>query len=165
MTTSYKLNTPIGVLQIFASQDALTSIQLVSEKQETQTEIPPEGVIKQAVQQLQQYFSRELKQFDLPLDWTGATAFRQHALQAAMQIPWGMVITYGELSKLSGNDRAARACGGALAKNPFMIVVPCHRVIGSDGSLHGFSAEGGLKVKQWLLEFEGVQFKDGRVAR
>ena len=165
MTTAYKLNTPIGVLEILASQSALTSIQLVSEEQEPQTEIPPEGIITQAVQQLQQYFSRELKQFDLPLDWTRSTAFRKQTLQSAMQIPWGMVITYGELSKLSGSDRAGRACGGALAKNPFMIVVPCHRVIGSDGSLHGFSAEGGIKVKQWLLEFEGVQFKNGKVVR
>ena len=84
-------------------------------------------------------------------------------MKAAAKILWGVVLTYGELAKAIGQPQASRAVGAALARNPFLIVVPCHRVIGADKALHGFSAEGGIKVKQSLLELEGQRIVNNKV--
>lgn len=164
MLTYKDIITPIGTIRISASLAGLTSIILLSRKSEKlnldQTSI---GFIEEAETQLQGYFSGKGKHFDLSLDWSGMPPFRFNALQKTAQIPWGKVISYGELARLAGNPKAARAAGGALAHNPFLLVVPCHRVITSDGSLHGFKAEDGLKIKQQLLEFEGHKIVNGKV--
>ncbi len=91
------------------------------------------------------------------------TAFQKKALEVTSQIPFGEVITYGELAMMAGSPRGARAAGGAMARNPFMLVVPCHRVVASDGSMHGYSAEGEIRTKQSLLEFEGLKVVNGKV--
>jgi len=109
-----------------------------------------------AVGQLEQYLSGRLRNFDLPIDWDGMTEFTAAARRAAIDIPYGQVRTYGQLAEGLGKRAAARAVGAAMASNPMPIVIPCHRVVGSDGSLHGYSALGGLQTKAWLLRLEGA---------
>jgi methylated-DNA-[protein]-cysteine S-methyltransferase len=105
--------------------------------------------------ELDEYFAGTRRRFTLPLDWAEARGFRRRALEAMSRLPFGETVTYKELATRAGNPRAARAAGHACATNPIPIVVPCHRVIGSDGSLHGYT--GGLQVKEFLLELEGAR--------
>lgn len=109
------------------------------------------GYFKNAKSQLQAYFNRELKQFDLPLAPAG-TEFQQMVWRVLQQIPYGTVTSYQWVAKQIGNPNAVRAVGGANGRNPIAIVIPCHRVIGKDGSLTGFG--GGLDVKQKLIDLE-----------
>ncbi|KPK64895.1 hypothetical protein AMJ83_00940 [candidate division WOR_3 bacterium SM23_42] len=92
------------------------------------------------------------------LDWSLTYHFQKSVLRMEQKIPRGVVSTYGRLAKKLGNPRAARAVGTALARNPFPLIIPCHRAIRSDGSLGGYA--GGLAMKKRLLEFEGVQFDE-----
>jgi GTP-binding protein Era len=162
---SYKdITTPIGTLRVSANETGLTNVTLLNNLQEDFTSEPSSNVIlEEAELQLKAYFSGTLKQFDLPLDSSGLTAFQLKALKVTSQIPFGAVITYGELARLAGSPRGARAAGGAMAHNPFMLVVPCHRVVASDGSMHGYSAEGEIRTKQRLLEFEGHKLVNGKI--
>lgn len=106
---------------------------------------------KAAKAQLRAYFQGELKQFDLPLAPVG-TDFQLSVWQALRAIPYGELVSYKAIAEAIGNPKAVRAVGGANGKNPIPIIVPCHRVIGSDGSLTGFG--GGLEVKQRLIDLE-----------
>ncbi|HVL80267.1 MAG TPA: methylated-DNA--[protein]-cysteine S-methyltransferase [Actinomycetota bacterium] len=105
-------------------------------------------------EQLGEYFAGERTSFDLPLDLSLATGFTRRVLAETARIPYGEVRTYGQVAEAIGAPRAARAVGGALNRNPVGIVVPCHRVVGSSGSLVGFG--GGLHRKERLLELEGA---------
>lgn len=111
-------------------------------------------VLNAAVQQLQAYFAGTSLQFDLPLDLRGGTAFQQTVWQALLGIPLGQTTSYGELSKSIGKPLAVRAVGTAIGRNPISVIVPCHRVLGADGSLTGYA--GGLDRKMALLTLEGV---------
>jgi methylated-DNA-[protein]-cysteine S-methyltransferase len=104
--------------------------------------------------ELDEYFEGRLREFTQRIDWAGARGFRLRALQAMSRLPYGRTVTYKELAGRAGNPLAARAAGHACATNPIAIVVPCHRVIGSDGGLHGFT--GGLHHKELLLRLEGA---------
>jgi methylated-DNA-[protein]-cysteine S-methyltransferase len=106
------------------------------------------------VQQISEYLLGERETFDLPIDWSGLTPFQEKALRATFDIPYGEVKTYGEIASQLGNPRAARAVGRAEATNPMPLVIPCHRVIGADGGLHGYGAGQGLETKAWLLKLE-----------
>jgi methylated-DNA-[protein]-cysteine S-methyltransferase len=106
------------------------------------------------VQQISEYLLGERETFDLPIDWSGLTPFQEKALRATYDIPYGEVKTYGEIASQLGNPRAARAVGRAEATNPMPLVIPCHRVIGADGGLHGYGAGQGLETKAWLLKLE-----------
>jgi methylated-DNA-[protein]-cysteine S-methyltransferase len=108
----------------------------------------------QALQQINEYFLGKRKIFDLPIDWETMPIFQQTVLKAVSEIPWGQVRTYGEIAQSIGRPKASRAVGGANARNPIPIIIPCHRVVGSNGKLHGYSAPGGLETKAWLLAFE-----------
>jgi methylated-DNA-[protein]-cysteine S-methyltransferase len=108
-----------------------------------------------AVEQLGEYLLGERRVFDLPIDWSSLTPFQVRALQLTCAIPFGQVSTYGEIARQMGKPAAARAVGRAEATNPMPLVIPCHRVLGSDGALHGYGAGEGLKTKQWLLALEG----------
>lgn len=103
--------------------------------------------------QLQEYFRGERKDFSLALSPTG-TEFQLEVLQALREIPWGETRSYGEIARHLGRPKAVRAVGAANGRNPLPIVIPCHRVIGADGSLTGFG--GGMAAKRWLLELEGI---------
>jgi methylated-DNA-[protein]-cysteine S-methyltransferase len=101
-----------------------------------------------------QYLQGRRRTFDLPVDLRHLTPFQQRVLHAAQAVPRGQVSTYGQIARRIGRPRAARAVGQALGSNPIPIVIPCHRVLASDGSLHGYSGRGGIKTKAWLLRLE-----------
>jgi len=108
-------------------------------------------LIKNAVKQLDEYFNKKRKNFELPLSLNG-TEFQLKVWGALQKIPYGETCSYGELAKMIGNSKASRAVGMANNKNPIAIIIPCHRVIGADGSLTGYA--GGLNIKKILLELE-----------
>jgi methylated-DNA-[protein]-cysteine S-methyltransferase len=116
---------------------------------------PRHPVLRQAVAQLDEYFSGTRKRFDLPLDLQGGTVFQQSVWQALLAIPCGGTTSYGMLSRRIGQPSAVRAVGAAVGRNPLSIVVPCHRVLGADGSLTGYA--GGLERKSALLRLEGTR--------
>jgi O-6-methylguanine DNA methyltransferase len=109
-----------------------------------------------AADQLRAYFENPSFAFDLPLDLAGVTPFQHRVLMAACAIPAGTVWTYRRLAETVGNPKASRAVGQAMAHNPVPIVVPCHRVVGSDGSLTGYGGGEGVATKRWLLRLEGA---------
>jgi len=109
---------------------------------------------KEAIEQIRLYLARRLKKFDVPIDLIG-TDFQKFVWGETMKIPYGETITYSELAKRIHNPKAYRAVGNALGANPLPIIVPCHRVIASDGSLGGYS--GGIKIKEFLLGLEGAK--------
>jgi len=109
-------------------------------------------LLRKAIFQLDEYFAGTRAQFDLPLDLQGGTAFQQSVWQALLSIPRGGTTSYGALSRHVGRAAAVRAVGAAVGRNPVSIVVPCHRVLGSDGLLTGYA--GGLERKQALLRLE-----------
>jgi methylated-DNA-[protein]-cysteine S-methyltransferase len=113
--------------------------------------------VASALKQLTEYLSGKRKTFDLPIDYSVLTDFQKKVLTTALKIPRGQVLTYGDVARKIGRPRAARAVGQALGSNPMPIVIPCHRVLGSDGSLHGYSGGGGIKTKEWLLKLEGAR--------
>jgi len=108
-------------------------------------------ILMNAIVQLQEYFTGDRTEFDLPLDLRG-TEFQQSAWRALATIPYGQTATYGEQAQRIGRPKAVRAIGAANGRNPVSIVLPCHRVVGADGSLTGFA--GGLDAKRYLLAFE-----------
>ncbi|MFJ5706704.1 MULTISPECIES: methylated-DNA--[protein]-cysteine S-methyltransferase [unclassified Streptomyces] len=113
------------------------------------------GLLAEPVRQLDRYFAGALRVFDLPLDWSLATGFNRQVLrELAAGVPYGSVVGYGELARRVGQPGAAQAVGAAMGANPLPVVVPCHRVVESDGGLGGFG--GGLETKRRLLALEGV---------
>jgi methylated-DNA-[protein]-cysteine S-methyltransferase len=113
-----------------------------------------DAAIDAAHRELDEYFEGRRRTFDLALDWTLSTGFREKDLRATAKIPYGGVSTYREMATRAGNARASRAAGTALATNPIPIVVPCHRVLRTGGNLGGYG--GGLDMKESLLRMEGV---------
>lgn len=107
-------------------------------------------------QQISEYFDRKRRAYDLTIDLSGINAFQQQVLLATLAIPHGETATYTEIAAAIGHPAAARAVGRAEATNPIPIVIPCHRIIGSDGKLHGYGGPGGIELKAKLLELETV---------
>jgi len=143
------LKTPLGTARISGDEEGISNIQILDEKIPTSTEIP--DFLRLAFQQLNDHFNGELKEFSLKLNPDG-TEFQQKVWKALNQIPFGKTCSYLELSKKLGDEKAIRAVASANGKNPLWVVIPCHRIIGSDGSLTGYA--GGLARKQWLLNHE-----------
>ncbi|MEN9337339.1 MAG: hypothetical protein RLZZ500_2326 [Bacteroidota bacterium] len=140
--------TPLGLAQISGNEDGIQSILLQNQGVES-TEIP--DTLVEVVQQLNEYFEGTRTEFQLKLNPVG-TEFQQKVWRELLQIPFGKTLSYLQFTKLIGDPKAIRAVASAIGKNPLWIVVPCHRVIGSDGSLTGYA--GGLHRKQWLLNHE-----------
>lgn len=140
---------PVGNLEIIGSESALQEIGFLGDTKKISPEIP-EG-LQEIVQQLNEYFFGNRKTFDLELHPSG-TDFQNRVWNELTKIPFGKTISYLDLAKNLGNPKVIRAAASANGKNPIPIIIPCHRVIGSDGSLTGFS--GGLDRKKWLLEHE-----------
>ena len=146
-TVYYK--TPIGIARLTEEDDFITSIYMLDEEFEVK---PAETLLlKKAVLQLDEYFSGERKVFDLPIKQKGS-AFQQQVWDQLTKIEYGTTISYLRQAKLMNNPLGIRAIASANGKNHLVIVVPCHRVIGSDGSLTGFGC--GIWRKKWLLEHE-----------
>ena len=143
------INTPLGFTEIQGDENGISKIHVMSENVEISTKIPEE--LKEAVLQLQDYFDGKRTTFTFPLNPSG-TDFQKKVWNELLHIPFGKTCSYLELSKKLGDVKAIRAVASANGKNPLWIVVPCHRVIGTDGSLTGYA--GGLWRKKWLLEHE-----------
>ena len=147
------IKTPLGIAKIVGDKDGIAEISILDENSTTShllgKTIP--NNLKDATQQLEQYFSRTRKSFNLKLNPIG-TDFQKSVWQELLNIPFGKTRSYLEQSKQLGDVKAIRAVASANGKNPLWIVVPCHRVIGSDGSLTGYA--GGVWRKKWLLEHE-----------
>jgi methylated-DNA-[protein]-cysteine S-methyltransferase len=158
-------DTPLGDLWVAVSEVGLVAVEFPTTRVEfiawlqlrhnTRVEFAPDKV-REVVTQLREYAAGKRKQFDLPIDWTVLGDFQRRALRATFEIPFGETRTYKDIAVGIGNPRAARAVGRAEATNPMPVVLPCHRVLGSDGKLHGYGAGAGLDTKTWLLKLEGV---------
>ena len=104
--------------------------------------------------QIEEYLHGQRTAFELEIDWSLCTPFQRQVLEQQLAIPYGETRTYGQLATQIGKPQAARAVGRAGATNPIPLIIPCHRVIGSDGNLRGYGAPGGIRTKAWLLELE-----------
>jgi methylated-DNA-[protein]-cysteine S-methyltransferase len=147
------LATPIGHLRLVSNGRALVRIEFQSQHGSDGCE-RTDPVLEQAARELQEYFTAERKTFDVPLEAQGS-AFQQAVWRALRNIPYGVLRSYREIAEQLGNRQAVRAVGAANGRNPIPIIVPCHRVVGSDGRLTGFA--GGLPTKRALLELEGAR--------
>ncbi len=146
------LASPIGPLRLHATDAALVAVYLPEQEPAVPApERPGHALLERAREQLAQYFARERRSFDLPLDPRG-TAFQREVWSALRAIPFGATRSYAQLAAALGRPSASRAVGGANGRNPLSIIVPCHRVVGADGSLTGYA--GGLARKEWLLRHE-----------
>lgn len=112
-------------------------------------------ILENGIKQLSEYLAGQRQDFNIPIDWECLRPFQRKALEATYAIPFGEVRTYGQVAAAIGAPKAPRAVGRAQATNPMPIIIPCHRVIGGDGSLHGYGGKNGLKTKAWLLKLEG----------
>ena len=148
------LSTPMGDFFVLCSDHSLHCAEFFDSKPalEKATCLWPENSLsQQAKQQLQEYFSQKRQSFDLALNPKG-TDFRLQSWQALLNIPFGQTASYSEQAQLMNKPKAVRAVGAANGANPISIIIPCHRVIGKNGSLTGYA--GGLSRKEWLLDFE-----------
>lgn len=145
------LPSPIGNLVILTSATRLEHILWDTDNLSDIKQNPHHSIIKKTKTQLIEYFNRSRKTFDIPFAMRG-TPFQQQAWQQLTKIPYGKTISYGEQARRLGDKNKARAIGHANSKNPIPIIIPCHRVIGSNGKLTGFT--GGLDKKAMLLELE-----------
>jgi methylated-DNA-[protein]-cysteine S-methyltransferase len=151
-----ELPTPVGVLTLAGDEEGLREVTFpnathaksaVSSGQRGES-VP---ALREAISQLNAYFAGSLSRFDLPLAPVG-TQFQRECWSALRAIPYGQTVSYGEIARRVGRPAAYRAVGAANGRNPIPIIIPCHRVIGADGSLTGFG--GGLSIKRHLLELE-----------
>lgn len=152
MKNQYFLRSPIGILKLEDNGEALTGLYFVSEDEYEAG--APSAIAKRAEAQLMEYFKGERKEFDIQLMPSG-TPFQMKVWNALQTIPYGETKSYGKIAAQIGKPRACRAVGMANNRNPISIIIPCHRVIGADGSLTGYG--GGLDIKRTLLTLEGVK--------
>jgi len=145
---SVNIQTPLGIAKLEGDKNGIAALSVVEEGLPS---IIIPFYFQEAVTQINAYFSGERKEFDLVLNPKG-TDFQKEVWKSLQTIPYGKTSTYLDQSKLLGNVKAIRAVAAANGKNPLWIIIPCHRVIGSDGSLTGYA--GGLWRKKWLLEHE-----------
>lgn len=143
------MSSPLGFTKIVGDEDGISEV-IILDSEEKETHIIPVN-LEDCVCQLKDYFEGARTEFNLVLNPQG-TDFQRRVWNELQQIPFGKTISYLDLSKQLGDIRAVRAVANAIAKNPLWIVIPCHRVIGSDGNLTGYA--GGLHRKQWLLDHE-----------
>lgn len=152
--TALVIDSPVGSLQLIANDQALLCIHFPDAHDTSLAGVSVYNtVLKHSASQLKEYFAGRRHHFELPLA-AGGTPFQQSVWQALTHIPYGELRTYRDIACTIGREKAVRAVGAANGRNPIPIVVPCHRVIGSNGTLTGFA--GGLAIKQQLLELEGA---------
>lgn len=143
---------PIGTLHLIASEKGLCRIEFTEEQTSGHGQTAPEQLCE-CIKQLDLYFAGKLKEFKLKLDLSG-TEFQMKVWEQLQKVPYGTICSYGELATKVGGKNYMRAVGGANNRNPIAIVVPCHRIIGSNGKLVGYA--GGIWRKEWLLKHESA---------
>jgi methylated-DNA-[protein]-cysteine S-methyltransferase len=158
MTIYRYVDSPIGRLLLTSDGESLTGLYMGTPSKSPQldggwAEKPNAGPLPAVARQLEEYFAGKRKVFDLPLKMQG-TEFQKRVWRQLTKIPFGETWSYGQLAKRLDNPNGSRAVGLANGRNPIAVIVPCHRVIGADGSLTGFG--GGIPRKQWLLSHEGM---------
>lgn len=158
------VDSPLGVIWTAVSPLGLVAVDLWGERTRFETLVKQQtgsipsyepAQVAPVLLQLAQYLAGERQIFDLALDWRGITPFQRQVLEQVLGIPYGQTRSYGDIARALGRPGAVRAVGRANAGNPMPLVIPCHRVLGADGRLHGYSAPGGLETKAWLLRREG----------
>lgn len=157
--------TPLGKFWVAVSDHGLVAVEwgqsqsefeaYLSKRFKRDVEFSPETILEAATQ-LKEYLSGHRQAFKLVVDWAVMRQFQQTVLHATCEIPYGETRTYKEIAGAISRPRAARAVGRAEATNPMPLVIPCHRVIGMDGKLHGYGMVEGIKTKAWLLKLEGA---------
>jgi methylated-DNA-[protein]-cysteine S-methyltransferase len=157
MTWALVIASPIGALELRADDEALREVRAAGLRPSTQAEPSLAGaahpVLNQAAAELADYFAGRSRSFQVPLRLP-ARGFAGEVLAMLRNVPFGALVTYGDLARACGSPRAARAAGSAVARNPLLVVVPCHRVVRANGILGGFAL--GPAAKRWLLAHEGV---------
>lgn len=143
-------DSPIGLIEVGATADALISVAFVEQERKSAGTTP---LVDEAVGQLEEYFAGTRQTFELPIAFRG-TDFQQEVWRQLQSIPYGQVVSYQDIAEGLDRPGAVRAVGAANGQNPVAIVVPCHRVIGSNGDLTGYG--GGIWRKEWLLRHEGA---------
>lgn len=144
---SYK--SPLGAIEIIGMRDSIVSLEFVDEEQSSDLDLP--FCLQACLKQIDEYFRGKRKEFSLKLDPSG-TEFQKSVWRQLKKIPYGTVVSYMKIAAIIGKPNASRAVGSANGRNPIAIIIPCHRVVGSDGSLTGYS--GGLWRKEWLIQHE-----------
>ena len=164
------ITTPIGELCAAASVHGLIKIWFGKTTDLEKQFLPPiqlfhssYPLLTDALSQLIDYFTGNRKNFDLPLDLTKLTPFQRSVLGSVQKIPFGEICTYSEIAIRIDHPKAIRAVGLANGHNPIPIIIPCHRIIGKDRKLHGYSMPGGIRTKAWLLAHEGHKIENDRV--
>lgn len=142
---------PIGHVEIAGTADAVTALNFVENRRQGGN---PSEPVRAALGQISEYFEGKRRSFDLPVHLAG-TDFQQSVWRQLLTVGYGHTASYGDIAEAVGNPKAVRAVGGANGSNPISIILPCHRIIGSNGTLTGYG--GGLWRKQWLLEHEGIR--------
>ena len=156
--------TPLGDFRLAASDLGLVAIEWADSQPELDAFLarlkrpllPNQKKLAPYAKELREYLDGKRTAFTIPIDWTHFTPFQREALQAVFRIPYGEIRTYLDIAREIGRPHAYRAMGAANAMNPMPIVVPCHRVLGTDGKLHGYGGGTGLPTKEWLLKLEGA---------
>jgi len=155
--------TPLGWLALVAGDDGLLALTFRAERDAMLTwlaeayPLATEGatpLLREAMGQVQEYLSGERRQFELPCDLSACSPFMRHVLGELTRVGYAELVSYGELARRAGAEGAARAIGRVMAKNPLPLIIPCHRVVGADGRLTGYSGGSGLASKSYLLAFE-----------
>ncbi len=145
---------PLGPISLHAHDDHLTGVSIgVAHAHST-----PTALLVRAQEQLTEYLEGNRTSFDLPLHLSG-TEFQEAIWSALQEIPYGHKESYQALGKKAGRGKAPRAVGGAVGRNPLPIIVPCHRILASDGRITGYSGGNGIPTKKWLLDLEGVTYR------
>jgi methylated-DNA-[protein]-cysteine S-methyltransferase len=158
-------DSPVGELFLAGDESALSCLYMKRQRYRPSHDpawIRDDDRLAYAADQLREYFDGSRSQFDLPIAFRRGDEFERSVWQELLEIPFGETCSYGDIARRIGKPGTARAVGRANGRNPVAIVVPCHRVIGSDGSLTGYG--GGLEKKRWLLEFEAAGAGRGQIA-
>lgn len=151
-------DTPVGDLRLAVSERGLVAVEWANTQLDFDSYLRPfeTDAIAPYAEQLCEYFDGNRREFTFPIHWGIFRPFQREALQAVFKVPYGETRTYSDIALEIHRPRAYRAVGRANATNPMPIVIPCHRLIGTDGKLHGYGGGEGLKTKEWLLKLEGA---------
>lgn len=158
-------DTPVGQVMVALQTDGIVAVEIGMSEDEFvayvgeqfgEPVVASKHALEGVIIQLEEYFLGRRRSFDLPVSLGQLTQFQRDVLEVTIEIESGSVSTYGEIARRLGKNKAARAVGQALARNPIPIIIPCHRVLGSDGALHGYSGGRGIETKRHLLQLEGA---------
>jgi len=163
-TDSISFSSRIGKITITATHSGISHVILGNQEDPSYPSQNQTELLTLAKAQLLEYLDGTRKVFALPLDWNDIAGFQKDVLSITMEIPFGSVMTYGQIAKRLGKPNAGRAVGGALSRNPLPILIPCHRVISSSGALTGYTGAEGIATKELLLGIEGLKIVNQKLA-